>query len=196
MNKHNKKKWEIVVEPKSPIPIENLETIIEEGENLNFPIHRSFIYNLINQHWDMFIEDMAQRKKEDLKHAILNNNEEAFREHIRHISSINSYYRMNNAEFSANKLKLVLSLTDFREYIGTTMYSLLDKQFKELLMRLGEEDKNDPNYYFANPLAVCSNIVTSDRKVPICMRSKKVSIYPETLHVIGGFVKANYHNNF
>ncbi len=183
--------WELIIEPKSPIPINELELVIKEGDALQFPLHRSYENNLINDYWNKFIVDMALRKKDNLENS---NKEEHFIRAIKHIASISSMYRLNNASLNKNQLKLRLGLTDFKEYIGTTQEALINNSFRKKLINAGTEDHNDPNYYFANPLAVCTNIITSDNKIPIGMRSNTVAIYKNVPHIIGGYVKVNGEN--
>ncbi len=190
----NNKTYELIVEVEKPLLIDDLETVIKEGEGLSFPINRSYEANLINSHWNKFIIDMAHRKREDIMDSITSNNLILYDDCIKHIAGISSMYRLNNAALSGKTLELVLGVTDFKDYIGTTQHALIDEQFRNRLIAAGMADHNDPNHYFANPLAVCANIVTSDGFIPVGMRGDTVAIYKNMPHVIGGYVKVNGNN--
>jgi hypothetical protein len=192
------KTWEFIVEVESPILLDDLETTVQEGEGLHFPLSRAYEGNLVNAHWNAFVKDMARRKKEDLKIALAameQDDRTAFDRSMVHIAGISSMYRLNDASISDGRnLILIAGMTDFKDYIGTTQHALKDEAFREMLMKAGIADFNDPNHYFSNPLATCSNIVTLDGKIPIGMRSETVAIYPGVPHIIGGYVKVNGDN--
>ena len=189
------KTWELIVEPERPIAVADLETEVREGSGLHFPISRSYLFNLVNTNWNRFIVDMASRKREDIKRGLDMGDDPLFYGSIKHIAGISSMYRLSDAHLEGGVLRVTAGMTDFKQYIGTTQYALEDEDFRQLLIDAGVEDHDDLNHYFANPIACCTNIVTSDGKVPLGMRSQKVAIYPGVPHVIGGYVKVNGDNN-
>jgi len=184
--------WSVIVEPSEPVPITNLSVMITEGLSPAFPITRAYEMNLMNSNWTQFILEQARVNKKELQGTT---DESVYYGLIKRVASISSMLRLNNASLESDELTLELAITNFKDYIGTTQSALIDPEFREQLMQAGVEDQGDPSFYFANPLATCVNIVTSDGLVPVGMRSDKVAIYPNVPHVIGGYVKVNGDNN-
>jgi predicted NUDIX family phosphoesterase len=83
-------------------------------------------------------------------------------------------YRLRSWRCSNKKLHIELSDTNYKEYVGTRSRRYL---------------KTHSIKDVANPLAVCACVITSDDKI-IIGRRKKVDVYENRLHVIGGFVDA------
>ena len=188
------KTWELIVEPKKPIPISDLELVVHEGDSLNFPIHRAFESNAVNSHWSNFVQDMTKAYEKDIFDAIKNGNKQELGRIMRQVAGINSMYRLNDATLEGNRLVIDMGVTNFKDYIGTSQRALLDPEFRKILMAAGVTDHNNPNHYFSNPLATCSSIVTSDGFILVGTRSEKVAIYPGVPHVTGGYVKVNGDN--
>lgn len=188
------KKYEMIIEPSRPIPLSELETMISDGEGLNFPLSRSYEFNLTNSYWNSFVSRMTEARKDDFKAALDSGNTAKLQKIVENISGISSMYRLNSAALSGNKLSLEVGVTDFKSYICTCGQAIDNPEFRRLLIDAGLNDYSDMNHYFANPLATCANIVTSDGYMPLGMRSKKVATYPDCLSVIGGFVKVNGNN--
>lgn len=183
--------WEMIVEAERPISVSNLETRVSQGRGLEIPLRRSDLINQINIYWNVFTSEMALKKKEEIRAALQAGDNKAYTRAIQHITGISSMYRFNSARLIDSRLILDLGTTDFKEYIGTTQRSLSDSVFRLSLMSAGKEDHENPNYYFANPLATCAVLVSSDGYVPIGFRGNNVAIYPNTHHVIGGYVRIN-----
>jgi hypothetical protein len=183
--------WEMLVEPERSIPLSALELIVHQGENLKIPFSRSDLINDINEYWSTFTKDMALRFKDRIRDALMRGDDEAYARAIQHISGISSMYRLNGASLDNTRLVLNIGVTDFKEYIGTTQRALQDPSFRTRIMNFGLEDHANPNYYFANPLSTCAVLVTADNYVPIGLRGNTVAIYPNTHHIIGGYVKIN-----
>jgi len=181
----------MITEAEKPIPVDELEMRIEEGNRLQFPIHRAYEMNLLNDNWNSFVQDMALKMQGRIADAMARGDDAAFKLAMKHIAGISSMYRLNDASLKGNALYLDLAITDFKDYIGTTAHALLDPDFRNQLVEAGMADAGDPNRYFSNPLATNTNIVTSDGRMPVGIRSNKVAIYPEVPHVIGGYVKVN-----
>lgn len=188
------RKYEMVIEPSKSMPLSELEIKISDGEGLNFPISRSYEFNLMNSYWNSFVTKMTEARKDDIVSAINSGSIKQVNKIMSNISGISSMYRMNDACLEGNILSLEIGVTDFKSYICTCGQALEDNDFRNLLILAGINDHHDTNHYFANPLATCANIVTSDGFIPLGMRSNKVATYPGCLSVIGGFVKVNGDN--
>jgi len=187
------KTWEMIVEPEEPVPVEDLRTRVEEGEGLSFPLHRAYEMNQVDQYWTDFCVKMAGKKWEDIKEAIENFDVITYNKTIRHISGINTLFRLDSASFQAGTLAMKLAFTDFKEYIGTNIAAKEYPSFRALLMVAGEEDADNPDLYFSNALSTNVAILTSDGFIPIGLRGTEVASYPEAYHVFGG--KARFDNN-
>lgn len=191
----SEKTWKMIVQPGAPIDVSNLQVVIQEGSRLEFPLRRSNLANKVNANWNAFIADMAGKKKEDVRAALSAEDDKKYAGCIKHIAAIGSMYRFCGAMLEGNRLELSVGITDFKDYVGTNAHALLDAGFRQLLLDAGIADANDASYYFANPLATCANIVTSEGKVSLGMRGPNVAIYPNVPHVIGGYVKVNAKNS-
>lgn len=89
--------------------------------------------------------------------------------------------RLINIKLQNNKsLKLVLGDTDYKEYVGT--------RAPRILIEYGPR-------YVANPLAICSVVVTADQKILIARRSRKVELRPRYFHVPAGHIDPQKHTN-
>ncbi|MBI5002634.1 hypothetical protein HZC31_04570 [Candidatus Woesearchaeota archaeon] len=183
--------WEMVVEPKHPIAVSELELTVTQGRNLEIPFERAALIDEINDYWNSFIQDMALRQREKIRDALARGDNAAYTQAIQHIAGITSMYRLNYASLDGSQLALNIGVTDFKEYIGTTQRALSDSVFRSRIITAGLEDCADSNYYFANPLATCAVLVTADGYVPVGLRGNTVAIYPNTYHVVGGYVKIN-----
>jgi len=186
--------WNMIVEPEKPIPVSELEVVVHEGLSPNFPISRSYERNMINAYWDDFVKGMAREYEADIIDALNNKDTKRFNTIMRQVAGISSMYRLNKASLNGKRLDLEMSITDFRDYAGTNQRSFMDPGFREMLMNNGLKDKGDPDYYFANPMATCANIVTSDSFIVIGTRSNKVAMHPGIPHLIAGHVKVNGKN--
>lgn len=183
--------WEMIVEAEPPIAVSKLELAVTQGRDLEIPLSRSDLINDINAYWNVFTKDMALRQKEKIRDALVAGDDGAYTRAIQHIAGISSMYRLNHASLAGSRLALDIGVTDFKEYIGTTQRALSDPAFRSRIIAAGVEDHNTPHHYFANPLATCAVLVTSDGYVPVGLRGNTVAIYPNTHHVVGGYVKIN-----
>ena len=189
------KTWEYIVQPAQPIPFSELEVVVSQGEPMSFPLQRADIAREIFQYWDIVQQRMFQARSSDFSLAMENGDSQKIARMLKQVGGVNEKYRLTRAVLEDNKLYLALSITDYMTYAGTNERSIREPDFRERLMRYGIEDRCDPNFYFANALAVCSILYGYNQQrddssiyVPIGMRSDKVVIYPNVHHVIGGVV--------
>ena len=188
------KNWSMIVDPKRPIAVKDLETIITEGPGLSFPVHRTDLYNLANKKWKEYIQEMSLIMQSELAEAIRTGNNKDYARIIKRIASIDSRYRLVRASLKGTKLKLKVGLTDFKEHMSTGAAAVNDPGYGKALERAGREDANDPYHYFSNPASTCVSVRTSDGHVVIGLRNNSVATYRGYYHIIGGFVKPNDEN--
>ncbi len=191
----NDKLWEYIVKPAQPIPFSELEVVVSQGEPMSFPLQRADIAHEIFQYWDKVQQRMFLARSEDFSKVLVSGDQSKIERMLKQVGGVNEKYRLTRAVLEGNRLYLALSITDYMTYAGTNERSIREPEFREKLMQYGIEDRCEPNFYFANALAVCSvlygyNILGDDSSiyVPIGMRSDKVVIYPNVHHVIGGVV--------
>lgn len=87
--------------------------------------------------------------------------------------------RLSDFKLINGKLKLTLDNTNYKEFIGT--------RINEVFQEYGPR-------YIANPLAICSVITTTDKKILISRR-RGVESRPGFYHVIGGYLDTYKHCN-
>jgi len=189
------KTWEYIVKPAQPIPFSELEVVVTEGESLHFPLKRQEIQQSILRYWDDVQQRMFMARSGEFTDALAQKDEAKIKRMLNQVGGVHEKYRLTRAMLEDNKLYLALSLTDYMSFAGTNERAIREPEFREMVMRYGIEDRCDANFYFANPLAVCSvfygyNTLGDDSSiyVPIGLRSDKVAIYPNVHHVVGGVI--------
>ncbi len=189
------KTWEYLVRPEHSIPLSELEVIIAKGQPMTIDLERSDIAKEIWRYWDTKQVEMTVVRSVELAQALQEGDQDQVRRMQKQIGGIDPKYRFSQAVLQDKTLYLALSSTDYATFTGTNVRAISDPAFRERLMNAGLQDFADPNYYFANPLGLCSvlyglnqpgdarNIYTT-----VGLRSEKVMIYPNTHHIFGGFI--------
>ncbi len=187
--------WEYIVKPAAPISFSELEVVVTQGEPLSFPLERAEITRGIFQYWDTVQQRMFIARSGEFSSAIALGDESKIGRMLKQVGGVNEKYRLSRAVLEDKKLYLALSVTDYMHFSGTNERAIREPEFRAKLMDCGMQDRADPNFYFANALAVCSvlygyNVLGDESSiyVPIGMRSDKVVIYPNVHHVIGGVI--------
>jgi len=188
--------YKIILEPTKPIPVTDLKIGIIQGKDLYFPLTRMDLLHRMSDYFNKHIVNMAQKGKTDLAWYGMHGPRSMFDNEILHIASINTLYRYNDAMLNENNLNLKLGVTDFREWIGTSVQAAADKDFCEDMHRAGIADDDNAFLYFSLPLSNCAAIVTSDSKVAVGLRSEKVAYLPNTYHVVGGMCRTKNKIDF
>ncbi len=156
-------------QPVKPLPSSALQVVIAEGEPLSLENVDAPLQDQINSY--------AQRRREV--------GEQENQEKL----------RVSQVAYHQGSLYLALNRISYKQFLATSDRAVNDKEFREELLDAGRRKNADPNYYFANPLAISilpfgyADPADKDSLyVVLGKRSPEVLHCPEWVHAFGSLV--------
>src|SRR3989344_1737024 len=187
--------WEPMEELPTPVPVSELEVVINTGDEFNLGFKRPELYAEALNYWDEAQIRQVNARAREYAAALAANDQKQIARMQAQIGGVQPKQSCSRARFSDHKLYLAMNSVSYMDMIGTNEQAIANPPFRARLMQAGLEDYTDENRYFANPLAVCTAVCgfpdrdnPEDMYVVLTLRSDKVMIYPNVHHVIGGMV--------